>query len=75
MNGRSAYIAVAALALLGLGLTSASAEPKYGPGASDTEIKIGNTGPYSGPLSAYGAIAHAQAKLVVRDAGVRQEDV
>ncbi len=28
----------------------------YDPGVSDTEIKIGNTGPYSGPASAYGTI-------------------
>lgn len=31
----------------------------YGPGASDTEILIGNTIPYSGPLSAYGTIGKA----------------
>ncbi|MBR0781905.1 ABC transporter substrate-binding protein [Bradyrhizobium iriomotense] len=36
-------------------------EKKYGPGASDTEIKIGNTAAYSGPGSAYGAIAKAEA--------------
>jgi branched-chain amino acid transport system substrate-binding protein len=30
-------------------------ESKYGPGASDTEIKIGTTTPYSGPASAYSA--------------------
>ncbi len=29
---------------------------KYDPGASDTEIKIGNINPYSGPASAYGLI-------------------
>ena len=34
---------------------------QYGPGASDTEIKIGNTMPYSGPASAYGAIGKAEA--------------
>lgn len=34
----------------------ASAQKKYDPGASDTEIKIGNINPYSGPASAYGAI-------------------
>src|SRR5688500_2544870 len=32
------------------------AQKKYDPGASDTEIKIGNTNPYSGPASAYGTI-------------------
>src|SRR5258708_37598061 len=35
---------------------TAWAEKKYDEGASDTEIKIGNTTPYSGPASAYAAI-------------------
>jgi len=34
---------------------------QYGPGASDTEIKIGNTMPYSGPASAYGSIGKSDA--------------
>src|SRR2546430_14224485 len=34
----------------------AAAQKKYDPGASDTEIKIGNINPYSGPASAYGQI-------------------
>jgi branched-chain amino acid transport system substrate-binding protein len=34
----------------------ATAQKKYDPGATDTEIKIGNTNPYSGPASAYGLI-------------------
>jgi branched-chain amino acid transport system substrate-binding protein len=34
---------------------------QYGPGVSDTEIKIGNTMPYSGPASGYSAIGKAQA--------------
>lgn len=37
------------------------AQKQYDPGASDTEIKIGNTAPYSGPASAYATIARAQA--------------
>ena len=41
--------------------TAASAQKKYDPGASDTEIKIGNIMPYSGPASAYGTIGRAQA--------------
>src|SRR5580692_4638603 len=35
---------------------SAAAQKKYDPGASDTEIKIGNINPYSGPASAYSQI-------------------
>jgi branched-chain amino acid transport system substrate-binding protein len=45
--------------VLGLAVGSAgpaSAQKKYDPGASDTEIKIGNINPYSGPASAYGTI-------------------
>ena len=37
------------------------AEKNYGPGVTDTEIKIGQTMPYSGPLSAFGTIGRAQA--------------
>jgi ABC-type branched-subunit amino acid transport system substrate-binding protein len=48
-------IPVAALVAAALSLP-ALAQKKYDPGASDTEIKIGNTNPYSGPASAYGTI-------------------
>src|ERR1700681_588001 len=41
--------------------TAASAEKKYDPGASDTEIKIGNIMPYSGPASSYGVIGRTEA--------------
>jgi branched-chain amino acid transport system substrate-binding protein len=36
------------------------AQKKYDPGASDTEIKIGNIMPYSGPASAYGVIGKTE---------------
>ena len=39
----------------------AVAQKKYDPGASDTEIKVGNIMPYSGPASAYGTIGRAEA--------------
>jgi branched-chain amino acid transport system substrate-binding protein len=52
--------ASAALALA-LAAAPAAAQKKYDPGASDTEIKIGNTMPYSGPASAYGTIGKAEA--------------
>ncbi len=51
-------MAVATLAF-GSGLVWAAGQ--YGPGASDTEIKIGQTMPYSGPASAYGTIGKAEA--------------
>jgi len=41
---------------LALAAAPAMAQKKYDQGATDTEIKIGHTGPYSGPASAYGVI-------------------
>jgi branched-chain amino acid transport system substrate-binding protein len=40
--------------------SSALAQKKYDTGASDTEIKIGNIMPYSGPASAYGVIGKTE---------------
>ena len=40
--------------------TAAYAEKKYDPGVSDTEIKIGNIMPYSGPASSYGVIGKTE---------------
>ena len=50
-----------ALAVLSAASSAALAEKKYGPGASDSEIKIGQTMPYSGPASAYGTIGRTEA--------------
>ncbi len=56
-----------AVAALGLALAAPSfAQKKYDPGASDTEIKIGNTIPYSGPASAYGTIGKIEAAYFKR---------
>src|SRR5262249_57311511 len=44
---------------LGVAVSAASAEKKYDEGATDTEIKVGNTNPYSGNASAYGTIGKA----------------
>jgi branched-chain amino acid transport system substrate-binding protein len=46
---------------LALSASSALAQKKYDPGATDTEIKIGQTVPFSGPASAYATIGKAQA--------------
>ena len=45
-----------ASAIAGLQAMRASAEKKYDDGASDSEIRIGHTGPYSGPASSLGII-------------------
>ena len=56
-------IIAAGLSVIGLlfATAPASAAGQYGPGASDTEVKIGNTMPYSGPASAYGIIGKTEA--------------
>jgi branched-chain amino acid transport system substrate-binding protein len=46
---------------LALSASPALAQKKYDPGATDTEIKIGQTVPFSGPASAYATIGKAQA--------------
>ncbi|MDI1264674.1 MAG: ABC transporter substrate-binding protein, partial [bacterium] len=50
---------------------NALAQKKYDTGASDTEIKIGNIMPYSGPASAYGVIGKAEEAFfkMVNDKG------
>jgi branched-chain amino acid transport system substrate-binding protein len=56
----------------------ALAQKKYGPGASDTEIKVGNTMPYSGPASAYGLIGktiEAYFKKVNAEGGINGRKV
>ena len=52
---------LAILVILALIAVPAMAQKKYDPGASDTEIKIGNINPYSGPASAYGMIGRTIA--------------
>ena len=65
--------ALFAVALVAAVSQPSLAEKKYDPGASDTEIKIGNTNPYSGPASAYGTIGRAEAayfKMINDQGGV-----
>ncbi|MGJ4909831.1 MULTISPECIES: ABC transporter substrate-binding protein [unclassified Bradyrhizobium] len=65
--------ALAALALLSLAATASAAEKKYDTGASDSEIKVGQTVPLSGPASAYATIGKAQAaymKMINDQGGV-----
>ncbi|WP_456835853.1 MULTISPECIES: ABC transporter substrate-binding protein [unclassified Bradyrhizobium] len=57
-----------------LSIGSMSAQNRYDTGASDTEIKIGNTAPYSGPVSAYGIIGKTNAayfKMINDQGGIR----
>ncbi len=61
-------VATVAAATLALAATSNSAfaQKKYDAGATDTEIKIGNIVPYSGPASAYGVVGKAMGAVFQR---------
>jgi ABC-type branched-subunit amino acid transport system substrate-binding protein len=68
---RIAIASVAAFALVAGSSTGALAQKKYDTGATDTEIKIGNIMPYSGPASAYGVIGKTETAYFkkINDAG------
>jgi len=75
MNAK--LLPVAALFAAALALPAA-AQKKYDPGASDTEIKVGNTNPYSGPASAYGVIGKtiaAYLKMTNDQGGVNKRKI
>ena len=60
-NGGCCAAWVAVLILVAMLTTQAGAgEKRYGPGVSDTEIRIGNTSPYSGPASAFSMVAKTE---------------
>jgi ABC-type branched-subunit amino acid transport system substrate-binding protein len=50
-----------AIILIAVAASSALAQAKYDTGVTDTEIKIGNIAPYSGPASAWGMVGKTQA--------------
>jgi branched-chain amino acid transport system substrate-binding protein len=64
-------IASAAFIVFVASSSGALAQKKYDTGATDTEIKIGNIMPYSGPASAYGVIGRTEAAYFkkINDAG------
>jgi ABC-type branched-subunit amino acid transport system substrate-binding protein len=68
---RTVVASAIALALLAASGSGALAQKKYDTGATDTEIKIGNIMPYSGPASAYGVIGKTEAAYFkkINDAG------
>jgi branched-chain amino acid transport system substrate-binding protein len=64
-------VAAGIIAAATFATSDAIAQKNYGPGASDTEIKIGNIMPYSGPASAYGIIGQVETAYfkMVNDQG------
>lgn len=74
---RKLLLALAATAGL-IHAGAAMAQKKYDPGASDTEIKLGQTIPYSGPASAYGSLGRTQVayfKMLNEQGGVNGRKV
>ena len=72
MPGRRGSLAALAMLVAGvLATTPASAQKTYDPGASDSDIKIGNIMPYSGPASSYGVIGKTEAAFfrMINDQG------
>src|ERR1700693_450672 len=73
---QSRAIALASFVIcLLMGTYPAAAQKKYDPGATDTEIKIGNIMPYSGPLSAYALIGRTEAaffKMINDNGGINR---
>ncbi len=66
-------LAAASAIAVALSVSSATAQKKYDAGATDTEIKVGQTVPFSGPASAYATVGKAQAaymKMVNDQGGV-----
>jgi branched-chain amino acid transport system substrate-binding protein len=59
MRNKTRYL-IAAVAVLA-SAAPAWAQKSYDAGANDTEIKIGNIAPYSGPFSALGLIGRTIA--------------
>ena len=70
---KSFGIAAALPLVVALAASPAMAQKKYDSGATDTEIKVGQTVPFSGPASAYATIGKAQAayfKMINEQGGV-----
>jgi ABC-type branched-subunit amino acid transport system substrate-binding protein len=70
---RNGILHLATATALALSVSAANAQKKYDPGASDTEIKIGQTMPFSGPASAYSSIGKTQAayfKMINDEGGI-----
>jgi branched-chain amino acid transport system substrate-binding protein len=73
LSGQKLRIAAFSTAVIAFAAMSGSAlaQKKYDTGATDTEIKIGNIMPYSGPASAYGVIGKTETAYfkMINDAG------
>ena len=74
----STLVMVSAILLGACQFTATAAEKKYGPGVTDTEIKIGQTVPYSGPASAfsnYGRVMAGYFQMLNEKGGINGRKV
>jgi branched-chain amino acid transport system substrate-binding protein len=72
------HLLTATTIAVALSASSAYAQKKYDTGATDTEIKIGQTVPFSGPASAYSSIGKTQAayfKMINEQGGVNDRKI
>jgi branched-chain amino acid transport system substrate-binding protein len=77
-RNRSIQLVAAATVAVALSASSAYAQKKYDTGASDTEIKIGQTMPFSGAYSVYASIGKTQAaymKMINEQGGINGRKV
>jgi branched-chain amino acid transport system substrate-binding protein len=71
-------LTAASVIAIAVSISSAYAQKKYDTGATDTEIKVGQTVPFSGPASAYATVGKAQAaylKMINDQGGVNGRKV
>ena len=71
MRGNFLSLTAASAVIVAFSISSAYAQKKYDSGATDTEIKVGQTVPFSGPASAYATVGKAQAAYIkmINDSG------
>ena len=71
MRGNFPSLIAASAMAVALSISSAYAQKKYDSGATDAEIKVGQTVPFSGPASAYATVGKAQAAYIrmINDSG------
>ena len=71
MRGNFLNLTAASAIAVAFSVSCAYAQKKYDSGATDTEIKVGQTVPFSGPASAYATVGKAQAAYIrmINDSG------
>jgi ABC-type branched-subunit amino acid transport system substrate-binding protein len=71
MRGNFLKLTAASAIAVAFSVSCAYAQKKYDSGATDTEIKVGQTVPFSGPASAYATVGKAQAAYIrmINDSG------